>query len=33
VARELIAKGWKNVYALAGGYAAWVQAGLPTEPK
>jgi rhodanese-related sulfurtransferase len=29
----LIEKGYKNVYALKGGWDAWVKAGGPTEKK
>jgi rhodanese-related sulfurtransferase len=31
VALELIDKGFVNVYALLGGFAAWQRAGLPVE--
>jgi rhodanese-related sulfurtransferase len=33
VAQELIERGWKNVHPLYGGFEAWVNAGLPVEPK
>lgn len=33
IARELQERGYRNVEALEGGYAAWVDAGLPLEPK
>jgi rhodanese-related sulfurtransferase len=32
VAQTLREKGYANVRALDGGYAAWKEAGLPTEP-
>jgi rhodanese-related sulfurtransferase len=28
-----MAKGYKNVYALKGGWDAWEKAGFPVEPK
>jgi rhodanese-related sulfurtransferase len=31
VARELAEKGFRDVYALKGGFDAWRQAGLPLE--
>jgi rhodanese-related sulfurtransferase len=31
VAQKLLDLGFSNVQALLGGYAAWQQAGLPTE--
>jgi rhodanese-related sulfurtransferase len=31
VAQELISRGFANVKALLGGFAAWQQAGLPLE--
>jgi rhodanese-related sulfurtransferase len=33
VALKLLAEGWKNVHPLYGGFDAWTQAGMPTEPK
>jgi 3-mercaptopyruvate sulfurtransferase SseA len=33
VAQELMARGWKDVRPLKGGFDAWQQAGYPTEPK
>ncbi|NJD90898.1 MAG: hypothetical protein FIA91_05185 [Geobacter sp.] len=33
VAQKLIRKGFRKVYALAGGWQAWLQAGYPTELK
>jgi hydroxylamine dehydrogenase len=33
VARQLITKGFRQVFALKGGYREWVKAGFPTEPK
>jgi 3-mercaptopyruvate sulfurtransferase SseA len=33
VARDLRRAGWKKASALIGGWKAWVDAGLPTEPK
>jgi rhodanese-related sulfurtransferase len=33
VAQELEDRGYKDVHALHGGYAAWVQEGLPLEPR
>lgn len=33
IASTLQARGYENVEALEGGYAAWVDAGLPLEPK
>ncbi|HEX6966860.1 MAG TPA: hypothetical protein VF166_13775 [Gemmatimonadaceae bacterium] len=32
MARELRQAGWPKARALVGGWAAWLQAGLPTEP-
>jgi rhodanese-related sulfurtransferase len=31
--RELRKAGWTNSRALVGGWRAWVNAGLPVEPK
>jgi rhodanese-related sulfurtransferase len=33
VAQELILLGYKNVYALKGGWDEWLAAGFPTEAK
>jgi rhodanese-related sulfurtransferase len=33
VAQELADHGWKNVHPLYGGFDAWVEAGLPVDPK
>lgn len=33
VAQTLRDKGYKNAEALEGGYTAWTDAGLPTEPR
>jgi rhodanese-related sulfurtransferase len=33
VAQELSDRGWKNVHPLYGGFDAWVDAGLPVDPK
>jgi rhodanese-related sulfurtransferase len=33
VAQTLLANGWKEAYALKGGFAAWTAVGLPTEPR
>ena len=33
MAQELIKMGYKDVYALEGGFDAWRQAGLPVESK
>jgi rhodanese-related sulfurtransferase len=33
VAQELSERGWKNVHPLYGGFEAWVNAGLPVDPK
>ncbi|WP_371859944.1 rhodanese-like domain-containing protein [Thermosporothrix hazakensis] len=33
MAHELQQAGWTHSYALAGGWQAWVDAGLPVEPK
>jgi len=33
VAQELRDRGDQNVWALEGGFDAWVNAGLPVEPK
>ena len=33
MALELRARGWSEVYALRGGYDAWVAAGYPVEPR
>jgi rhodanese-related sulfurtransferase len=33
VAQELANRGWKNVHPLYGGFEAWVEAGLPVDPK
>jgi rhodanese-related sulfurtransferase len=30
---DLLARGWTDVYLLAGGFDAWLAAGEPTEPK
>ncbi|MFL6212890.1 MAG: hypothetical protein ACJ74J_03250 [Blastocatellia bacterium] len=32
MAQELRQAGWKRARALVGGWAAWQEAGLPTEP-
>jgi rhodanese-related sulfurtransferase len=33
VAQELSEHDWKNVHPLYGGFDAWVEAGLPVDPK
>jgi rhodanese-related sulfurtransferase len=33
VARQLIKKGFKKVYALKGGWNEWEKSKYPTEPK
>jgi len=33
VARELRDAGWPDARALVGGWSAWLDAGLPVEPK
>jgi rhodanese-related sulfurtransferase len=33
VAQELTERGFLDVHALHGGFDAWVQAGLPVEPR
>ncbi|NIS63165.1 MAG: hypothetical protein GTO13_21480 [Proteobacteria bacterium] len=33
MARQLISKGFTNVYALEGGWNGWVNASYPTEPQ
>jgi rhodanese-related sulfurtransferase len=33
VAQALMEHGWKNVHPLFGGFDAWVEAGLPVDPK
>lgn len=33
MALQLMEQGYKNVHPLYGGFDAWVQAGLPLEPK
>jgi len=33
LAQKLQQRGYKDVYALEGGFDAWQQAGLPVEPK
>jgi len=33
VAQELAERGWKNVHPLYEGFDAWVNAGLPLDPK
>jgi rhodanese-related sulfurtransferase len=33
VAQELLSLGLKNVHPLHGGFRAWLEAGLPLEPK
>jgi len=33
VARHFLQKGYKNVYALQGGWGAWMKAGYPLEDK
>jgi rhodanese-related sulfurtransferase len=33
VAQELARNGYTKVYALKGGFDAWVEAGGPVEPK
>jgi rhodanese-related sulfurtransferase len=33
VAQKLMEHGYKNVHPLYGGFDAWVQAGMPVEPK
>jgi rhodanese-related sulfurtransferase len=33
VAQEMISLGYKNVYALKGGWDEWLEAGFPTEMK
>jgi len=33
VTQQLRQAGWKNAIALIGGWDAWNEAGLPTEPK
>jgi 3-mercaptopyruvate sulfurtransferase SseA len=33
VAQDLRRSGWKKARALVGGWKAWIDAGLPTEPK
>lgn len=33
MAQRLLAEGYKNVYALKGGWNEWVRAGYPVEKK
>ncbi len=33
MARELADRGYRDVHALQGGFDAWVEAGLPLEPR
>jgi rhodanese-related sulfurtransferase len=33
VAQQLIDRGFKQVWALKGGWQAWEKTGYPTEPK
>ncbi|HJR67311.1 MAG TPA: rhodanese-like domain-containing protein [Gemmatimonadaceae bacterium] len=33
MARELRAAGWPDARPLVGGWRAWLDAGLPTDPK
>jgi rhodanese-related sulfurtransferase len=33
MAQKLVAEGYRNVYALRGGWKEWVNAGYPVEKK